>query len=84
MKLNCVYAWSGVFILPIVEKRFLKQKQTEQNGDKHSWICPIETLVCNWWTNDYTTYQLDAGKSVQGGIECNCHIKCLDQCASTL
>ena len=33
-------------------------------------IYPIETLVCNCWTNDYTLDQLDAGKSVQGSIEC--------------
>ena len=29
-------------------------------------------LVCNCWTNDYTLYQLDVGKSLQGGIECHC------------
>ena len=29
----------------------------------------IETYVCNCWTNDYTLDQLDAGKSVHGGIE---------------
>ena len=33
-------------------------------------------LVCNCWTNNYTLYQLDAGKSEQGGIECVtvCHL----------
>jgi hypothetical protein len=30
---------------------------------------PIETLVCNYSTNDYTLYQLDAGKCVQGDNE---------------
>ena len=53
-----------------VKKTFLKQKQTEWNGDKHTWICPIETLFCDCWTNDYILHQLDAGKSVQGCIEC--------------
>ena len=36
----------------------------EQNGDKHTWICPIEALVCKCWTYDYTLDQLDAGKAV--------------------
>jgi hypothetical protein len=54
----------GVFIPPILlKKKFLKKKQTERNGDKHTLICPIETLVCNCWTNDYTLDQLDASKS---------------------
>jgi hypothetical protein len=38
--------------------------------DKHIWICTIETIISNCWTNDYTLDQLDAGESVQGGIEC--------------
>jgi hypothetical protein len=49
-------------------KTFLKGKQMEWNEDIQ--ICPIETLVCNW-TNEYTLDQLvDAGRSVQCGIEC--------------
>ena len=58
------------------DKIFLKQKQAERFGDKNTWICPIDTHICNYWTNDYTLEQLDAGKSVQGGIECVavCHL----------
>jgi hypothetical protein len=76
MQLGCyeselfLHVIRGVFIPPILLKRFLKRKRTERNGDKHTWICPIETLVWNCWTNDYTLDQLDAGKSVQGSIEC--------------
>ena len=57
-------------------KTFLKWKQRVQNVVKHTWICPIETLICNCWTNDYTLVQLDAGKNVQYGIECVtvCHL----------
>jgi hypothetical protein len=65
-----------VFIPTILLKTFLKRKEAERNGDKRTCICPIETLVCNCWTNDYTLDQLDAGKSVQGVIECVtiCHL----------
>jgi hypothetical protein len=51
----CLCVIRTAFILPILLKKFLKQKQTEQKGDEH---CPIETLVCNCWTNDYTLDQL--------------------------
>ena len=68
----CLRLIRAVFILPILLKRFITRKQTEQNGDNYTGICPIETIVCNCWTNDYTLYQLDAGKSVQGSTECHC------------
>jgi hypothetical protein len=81
---NCISPWSVVYSFSrFCWKTFLKQKQTEQNGDKHTCICPMETLVCNCWTNDCTHYQLNAGKSAQGGIECHClsmcHIKCVSR-----
>jgi hypothetical protein len=60
-----------------VEKHFLNgSKRNEMGLIKHTWICPLETLVCNCWTNDYTLDQLDAGKNVQYGIECVivCHL----------
>jgi hypothetical protein len=47
MKANNVYPWSGVYPF------HLERKQMEQNGDKHAWICPMETIVYNCWTNDY-------------------------------
>ena len=68
----CFCVIRGVFVPLILLKRFLNGNK--QNEDKHTRICPIETLVCNCWTNDYTLDQLDAGKSVQSGIECVCHI----------
>ena len=63
-----------------VEKCFANGSKQKQNGDKHTWICPIETLFCNCWTNDYTVDQLDAGKSVQGGIECVTVCLCVTVC----
>ena len=51
-----------------VKKSFLYGSKL--NVDKHTWICSIETLVYNCWINDYTLDQLDAGMSVNGGIEC--------------
>jgi hypothetical protein len=58
----------------------------------HTSILPIETLTCNFWTNEYTLDQLDAGKSVQGCIECVTVCPCvtvsstfsLDLCVPTL
>jgi hypothetical protein len=76
--------WSGVYSdCRFCWKTFLKWMQTELNGDKYTWICPIETLIFNCWTNDYTLDQLDKGKIVQGGIECVnvCH---LDYCSPTV
>jgi hypothetical protein len=67
---HAVYMWLLVLCLSVIRgsfhrfcwKTFLKRKQTKLNkiGDKHTWICPIETLVCNCWTNDYNLDQLDA------------------------
>jgi hypothetical protein len=59
----CLSVIRGVFILPILLKNILKRKQMERNRDKHTWICPIETIVCNCRTNDYTLDQLDADKN---------------------
>jgi hypothetical protein len=72
MKVNCAYAEQGcIHSTDSVEKYFL-------NGSKRNKaeLNIIETLICNCWTNDYTLYQLDEGKSVQGGIECVtvCHL----------
>ena len=64
----CLRVIRGVFI-PL-NYFFFKRKQTEWNWDKRTWICPTETLVYKSWTNVCTLDQLDAGKSVQGGIEC--------------
>jgi hypothetical protein len=50
-----------IFIPPILLKINLKQKQTEQNRDKHTSIWSFATVGQD---------QLDAGKHVQGGIEC--------------
>ena len=67
MKVNCVCEWSEIHSADSVAKCFLiKRNQTERNEEGPTWICPIETHV---WTNDYTPDQLDAGKSVQYGIE---------------
>jgi hypothetical protein len=42
----CVWVIRGVFILTYsVEKPFLHG--SKRNGDKHTLICPKETLVCN-------------------------------------
>jgi hypothetical protein len=83
MKVHCVYVWSGVYSFRrFCWKTFRKQKQTEWSGDKHTWICSKETIVCNCWTNDCTIDQLDTDNSVQGGIEC-VHVSpqiCLSTC----
>ena len=72
MKVNCVYAWPGVYsFCQFCWKTFLiKQKQMERNGDKHTWICPIETLACNCWTNEKTLGQLDADLSTCVFLRC--------------
>ena len=71
MNVNCVCMWSVVYSCRrFCWKTFLKCEQTEWNRDKHTWICPIEVLVWNYWTKYYTLDQLDAGKSVQGDNEC--------------
>jgi hypothetical protein len=64
---GCIHSTDSV-------KSFLKRKKTEQNGDKHTWICPIETLICNCWTNYYTLDQLDAGKSARRFWMCHCYL----------
>jgi hypothetical protein len=56
---GCIYSTDSV------EK--LSLNGTKRKKDKHTGICPIETLVCNCWTNDYTPDQIDTGKSVQDG-----------------
>jgi hypothetical protein len=87
MKVKCVCVWSGTYLfLQFCWKTSVKRKQMEQNGDKHNWICSIETLVCNCWT-DYTLDQLNAGKIVQGSIECVsvCHLQIsLDLCTYSM
>ena len=86
MNVNCVCMWSGVYSSRrFCWKTFHKRKQTEQNGDKHNLNVSNRNSFETKSTNDYTLDQLDAGKSVQGGIECAnvCHLDykmCLDLC----
>jgi hypothetical protein len=42
----------------------VEKKNFELNGDKHTWICPIETLVWKCWSNDYTLDQLEMQERV--------------------
>ena len=51
-----------------VAKYFLNG--SKRNGEEPTRIYPIETeRFVTVWANDYTLDQLDAGESVQGGIE---------------
>ena len=69
MEVNCVASEQRcTHSADSVEKHFLTGSKWNETGINIP--CPIETLVCNCWTNDYTLDQLDAGTIVQGGIEC--------------
>jgi hypothetical protein len=66
MKVNCVYTWSRVYSF----HRFCFKKMIVRNRDKNTQICTLETL------NDYTLYQLDAGKCARRYLMCHCLSMC--------
>ena len=69
MAASSVFDQGCIHSVDLVENLFLNGSKRNEMGINIPEFFQNK-LVCNCWTNDYNLDQLDAGKSVQVGIEC--------------